>query len=496
MATATEVLTRSFEIDLDDVSPKRRTVTARINTGCVDRYRTVICPEGGDWTNFMRSGPAVLWEHGNDPTRGRAPVAHCSSIKYRRVDDDLLAVMQFKSDPFSSDLLDHYATGTLRSFSVEFLPDGAESSRPTQEEVRKKPIWGKAHTIYRKWEMTGVSAVSYPGNPEALALAVERGLWVPEETRRALAAIPAEDQGEDEDDGDDYDRSRIKKVGDEWGVYSDEGELIAKHKTKAEAVQQLQAIYVQKDKESNKKSAPASVSIFRPRGMGEGTGSQGGYTTKVKSADQDTDPSDDDDDDDEEEDEDEEDRYIKHEGSQWVVYSEAGEVLGKHDSKADAVAQLQAIEANKHKKDAPPDPSRAYAELYDQYKAIEARLAAVEGRPAVKVEETAIGPDDGLDRHLGRQGDFWVVYAEDGSVLGEHSTKEEAVAQLRSIEEAAAKPATPYDALPRIRTFTLDELSSAIVDSVLPITQSIISYQVAAFERALRDRDDLARGRV
>lgn len=485
-----QTLTRSFEVGLDDISPKRRTVTARINTGCVDRYKTVICPSGGDWSNFMRSGPAVLWEHGNDPTRGRAPVAHCSSIKYRKVDDDLLAVMQFKSDPFSSEILDHYASGTLRSFSVEFLPDGDRSGRPTSEEVRKNPEWGQAHTVYRTWEMTGVSAVSYPGNPEALALAVERGLWVPDETRRALMAGSDKDQDQDADEDDDYDRSRIKKIGDEWGVYSDKGELIAKHKTKEEAVQQLQAIYVHEDKESKKKSAP--VSIFRPRGMNEDTGSQGGYSTKVKTAENGPDKDDDEDD----ADEDEDDRYIKHEGDQWVVYSEAGKVLGKHDSKADAVAQLQAIEAHKHNKSVPSDADRAYAALYDQYKAMEARLAALEGPSTVKAEEIPVRPEDGLDRHLGRQGNFWVVYAEDGSVLGEHSTREEAVAQLRSIEAAMAKPATPYDALPRVRTFTLDELSSAIVDSVLPITQSIIAHHVAAFERALRDRDDLARGRV
>jgi hypothetical protein len=42
-------------------------------------------------------------------------------------------------------------------------------------------------------------------------------------------------------------------------------------------------------------------------------------------------------------------KYIKHEGSQWIVYSESGKVLGKHKTKEDAERQLRAVEANKHK---------------------------------------------------------------------------------------------------------------------------------------------------
>ena len=62
-------------------------------------------------------------------------------------------------------------------------------------------------------------------------------------------------------------------------------------------------------------------------GNGGGTGGDGGPTsTKVDRAD-----------------------MIERRGSKWVVLSADGEdVLGKHDTKADAIAQLQAIEAAKH----------------------------------------------------------------------------------------------------------------------------------------------------
>jgi uncharacterized protein len=42
-------------------------------------------------------------------------------------------------------------------------------------------------------------------------------------------------------------------------------------------------------------------------------------------------------------------RFIKHEGDKWVVYSEDGKVLGKHDTEADAETQLAAVEASKAK---------------------------------------------------------------------------------------------------------------------------------------------------
>ena len=179
--------TRAFAATIDDVSTTRRSVTAKINTAVVDRHRTVILPAGGDFRRFIQT-PAVLWEHGQDPTRGRQAIGHCTSIKYRKAENDILAVTQFKSDEYSNRIFDDYAEGTLTSFSIDFLPDPQRSGAPTPDEVRANPDWAAAYCVYRTWELTGYSAVSYPGNPEALALAVERGLWVPDAVRRSLPA--------------------------------------------------------------------------------------------------------------------------------------------------------------------------------------------------------------------------------------------------------------------------------------------------------------------
>lgn len=155
-------------------------VKARINTGDVDRYKTVIMPSGGRWEDFMRAGPAVLWEHGNDSTRGRLPIAKVLTMG--RDQSGIVAEMRFAGDTFSQNLLDNYVDGTLRSFSVEFLPDKEGSGPPTREELRANPKWRDAHTIFRSWEMSGLSAVSYPGNASATILSI-RG-------RRAGSGLP------------------------------------------------------------------------------------------------------------------------------------------------------------------------------------------------------------------------------------------------------------------------------------------------------------------
>lgn len=150
-------------------SAQEGVVTARINTGDVDRYNTVIMPEGCRWDNYMRSGPAVLWEHGQD-VRGRLPVAKVLTMG--RDPSGLVAEMKFASDEFSRTLLDNYVDGTLRSFSVEMLPDKESSGPPTREELKANPRWRGAHTIYRSWELSGLSAVNYPGNATANVLSV------------------------------------------------------------------------------------------------------------------------------------------------------------------------------------------------------------------------------------------------------------------------------------------------------------------------------------
>jgi len=169
-----------------DVSDGDRAVVAKINTDAIDRYGTVIAPEGIDFANY-RQNPAVLWMHGmcND---GK-PIGRNDWIKYDKKERALIARTIFLEDEYSDGIYRLYS-GTdpvLRSFSVNVLPKMSACSSPTAEEIRKRPELAGCWMLYRESELAEYSAVNVPGNPQALALATARGLWMPGEVRAMLA---------------------------------------------------------------------------------------------------------------------------------------------------------------------------------------------------------------------------------------------------------------------------------------------------------------------
>ena len=48
-----------------------------------------------------------------------------------------------------------------------------ESHAPSPDEIKKRPAWANARTVFTKWELLEFSPVTVPANPEALALAVK-----------------------------------------------------------------------------------------------------------------------------------------------------------------------------------------------------------------------------------------------------------------------------------------------------------------------------------
>lgn len=181
-----ERLIRAYEAKIDDVRPGERSVVAIINTAALDRYKTVIDPSGMQ-AEAYRKNPVVLWEHGRDPVRGRLPVARNMWIKGRKQERDVIAKCQFRAgDEFAELLFSMYQDETLKGFSIDGLPDPASCSPPTSDELRKRPDLAECRCVYRSWELLEYSCVSVPGNAGALALAVSRGLWVPDDVRAAL----------------------------------------------------------------------------------------------------------------------------------------------------------------------------------------------------------------------------------------------------------------------------------------------------------------------
>src|SRR5205823_725423 len=80
-------------------------------------------------------------------------------------------------------------------FSVNILPDDA--GPPTRDEVRARPDWEPAQTIYRTWELAEYSGTAVPGNADTLVAdraakmldLVQRSLlWLPDDVRPIVEA--------------------------------------------------------------------------------------------------------------------------------------------------------------------------------------------------------------------------------------------------------------------------------------------------------------------
>jgi hypothetical protein len=194
-AQAGGLVVRAYEAMIDDVKPGERSVVAKINTNAVDRYRTVIDPMGVKLDAY-RKNPVVLWEHGLDPVRGRVPIGRNIWIKPRKQEGDIIAKTQYRDDEFSRMIFEMYRDGSLRGFSIGAQDDPSACSPPTAAEVRARPELAECQRIYRSVHLCEYSSVAVGGNPEALALAVSRGLWVPEEVRSLLSG--SELRGEDD----------------------------------------------------------------------------------------------------------------------------------------------------------------------------------------------------------------------------------------------------------------------------------------------------------
>lgn len=177
-------ITRAFAAKID-VADGERAVIAKINTDEVDRFGTVIDPGGIDFKAY-RDNPVVLWEHGTDPARGKVPVGRNAWIKHDKAARAVVAKTIFHDDAFSDGLFRLYQNDVLRGFSINGLP--RSYGPPTDRERQERSDMGQCRVVYRGVELTEYSAVSVPGNRSALALAVSRGLWVPEALRGAGGA--------------------------------------------------------------------------------------------------------------------------------------------------------------------------------------------------------------------------------------------------------------------------------------------------------------------
>lgn len=148
-----------FISDIKGIDEKEFTMTATISSNAKDRQGEVLEPKGVDLKNYLKN-PVVLWAHDYSlPPIGKA-------LWVRRDGDTVVSKVQFAKTPFAQEIFQLFKEGFLKAFSVGFMP-----KEWTDGDGQKTP-----YRTYSKWEMLEYSAVPVPANPEAIALAMSKGI--------------------------------------------------------------------------------------------------------------------------------------------------------------------------------------------------------------------------------------------------------------------------------------------------------------------------------
>jgi uncharacterized protein len=154
-----DILKRVFSSEIKGIDDKEGTLTAYISTDTRDRMDEVLDPEGMDMTNYKKN-PVVLWAHDySQPPIGKA-------LWVKRDGVGIISKVKFASTAFAQEIFQLYKEGFLKAFSVGFIPkDTKEGDGEKQPRCR-----------FTKWELLEYSAVPVPANPDALALAIQKGI--------------------------------------------------------------------------------------------------------------------------------------------------------------------------------------------------------------------------------------------------------------------------------------------------------------------------------
>ena len=156
-----------------------RTAIQYVSTRSIDRDGDILMPKGAILSEFKKA-PQVLWGH----DYSIPPIGSDLSIKADGW--GLLAKTQYATTPLASEVFTLKQEGHLKTSSVGFIP--VERSRRGDDGFDKTLArLSKGHpeiyadtsgvnSIINKWLVLEHSDVSVPANPDALSLAVSKGL--------------------------------------------------------------------------------------------------------------------------------------------------------------------------------------------------------------------------------------------------------------------------------------------------------------------------------
>jgi HK97 family phage prohead protease len=175
-----ELIRKDLDFDIRQVgAPSDRTLEFIGSTADVDRYGDVIEVDGWDLKNYQKN-PVFLWAHDyKQPPIGKA-------VKVGKTDKGLLFQIKFAGPDeyaFADTVYKLYLGGYLRATSVGFQDLERE---PISDKEGKQTGWR-----YKRQELYELSAVPVPANPQALIMAVQKGVVNPREVEEVMG-VPYE----------------------------------------------------------------------------------------------------------------------------------------------------------------------------------------------------------------------------------------------------------------------------------------------------------------
>lgn len=162
--------------EIKSIDAEKKRVTALASTPAVDRGGDIVLSDAWDLGNF-RANPVFLWAHkqtSDDPSNvlGRVETVTDSAA-------GLVAEFAYDTEinPKAKMVFDQVQAGSVRGFSVGFLPKDWVTPYSPQERIDALPEFarqalksGGAWVVYTKAELLEISQVPIPMHQDALAM--------------------------------------------------------------------------------------------------------------------------------------------------------------------------------------------------------------------------------------------------------------------------------------------------------------------------------------
>ncbi len=223
---AQQIVRSTANVQIKTIDEKERTITAIASTEARDRYGDVVKQDGIQTKNFMKN-PVIPFAH----KYRDLPVAKALKIWKGKEGNKPVTYFtaKFADFEFADTVFRLLKEGFLNAFSIGFQPRSWEDSK--EDGIG----WTR---YYTKTDLLEISVVPVPANPEALALAVSKGVISEDEEKSFFSNFHGKSAENDEDDDEEIETPDKEdgdddedEGGEEKGLSTQtKAELYEKHK--------------------------------------------------------------------------------------------------------------------------------------------------------------------------------------------------------------------------------------------------------------------------